>query len=275
MKKDSLFIIIVFAVIFLIVIFFPKIYNMFERENLPKLDNKQEVVEEKRVVDNELLESLHRPLMRSSSYNSNTYYNLNTFKISNMSNQDILYNAFLDIEKINIIDSNEWGSCTNIRKEIGSKKIELRIKNILGKNINYSLENFTVPEDSVSEYKGDWTYNGYTSKFIYNGLCNKVKSSTNYYDLEQFIKAEYNNNDIDVYYYVGFAKVDSNEYTIYKDVNMTIELQKGTFTSLDDLNNIFNSINNKDKNIYKYTFRNTLCSYNEYCVYEGKWVNEL
>lgn len=275
MKKDSIFIIIVFAVIFLIVIFFPKIYSIFEKENLPKLDNKEEVIKEKKVVDNELLESLHRPLMRSSSYNSNTYYNLNTFKISNMSNQDILYNAFLDIEKINIIDSNEYGNCTNIRKEIGSKKLELRIKNILGKNINYSLENFTVPEDSVSEYKGDWTYNGYTSKFIYNGLCNKVKSSTNYYDLEQFIKAEYNNNDIDVYYYVGFAKVDSNEYTIYKDADMTIELQKGTFTSLDGLNNIFNSINNKDKNIYRYTFKNTLCSYNEYCVYEGKWVNEL
>ena len=78
-----------------------------------------------------------------------------------------------------------------------------------------------------------------------------------------------------VYYYVGFAKVVDNNYTIYSDANMTNELTKGTFTTLEDLNTVFKNINKENKKIYKYTFKNTLCSYNEYCLYEGKWITEL
>ena len=43
----------------------------------------------------------------------------------------------------------------------------------------------------------------------------------------------------------------------------------------EELLNTFKSLDKKQKKIYKYTFKNTLCSYDEYCLYEGKWVNEL
>ena len=93
--------------------------------------------------------------------------------------------------------------------------------------------------------------------------------------MEELIKVQYEDDDIVVYYYVGFAKVVGNDYTIYKDAKMTKELSKGTFTSVEELNNLFKSMNKKEKNIYKYIFKDTLCSYNEYCLYEGKWINEL
>jgi len=192
-----------------------------------------------------------------------------------MSNNDILYNAFMDIYEGNMTSSNISGACTNISKEFNKDYMELRIKNILGKNVNYTLDTFYVPEDSNSNYKGTWNYDSANSRFIYNGLCNTKATNTKYYNLEELIKANYEDSDIIVYYYIGFAKIVDNTYVIYNDANMTNEISSGSFTTVDDLNKLFKSINKEDKKIYKYTFKNTLCSYNEYCLYEGKWVNEI
>ena len=274
-KSNNLFIIILFLIILVLVFLIPKIYNFIETQQLPKVESTIDEKETKKEITEDVLETIHYPIMRNSIYDSNTYYSLDTFTIKNMSNNDILYNAFLDIYEGNITSSNITGTCTNTPKEFNEDYIKLRIKNILGKNINYTLDSFNVPEDANSNYKGTWNYDSTNSKFIYNGLCDSKATNTKYYNLEQLISADYEDNDIIVYYYVGFAKVVDNNYVIYKDVNMTNELQKGTFTSLEELNLLFKNIKDKKKNIYKYTFKNTLCSYNEYCLYEGKWVNEF
>lgn len=275
-KKSNIFVIVLLIIIVILVLFFPKIYGYIESLSLPKVegvDTKNE--ETTKTIDDDLLSSLHYPIMRDSIYSKNTYYSLDTFTLKDMSNEDILYNAFIDMYEGNIIDSNVKGSCTNIYKEFNSDYIELRIKNILGKNLKYTLSNFTVPQDSNSNYKGMWTYDSSHNRFIYNGSCDNTNYKEQYYNLEEYIKAEYDKNDVIVYKYVGFAKVENGNYVIYKDAGMAKELKKGTFTSVDDLNNIFKSINKKDKKVYRYTFKNTLCSYNEYCLYEGKWVNGI
>jgi len=275
-KKNNYFIVILFVIILILMFLLPKIYEFIENSKLPKVENieeKEEIKETK--VNEETLESVHFPIMRNSIYDSNTYYSLDKFTIANMSNNDILYNAFMDIYEGNIISSNVKGSCSTVSKQFNVDYMELRIKNILGKNIKYNLESFYVPEDSNSNYKGTWTYDSSYSRFVYNGLCSSKATNTKYYDLEELISAEYEDSDIVVNYYVGFAKVTNNNYVIYSDANMTNEIHSGTFTSLDDLNNIFKSVDKKDKRMYKYTFKNTLCSYNEYCLYEGKWVNEF
>ena len=275
-KNNSLFIIILFAVVIVLVLFLPKIYDFIETEKLPEVEKTEEKEEIKDTnVDEETLKSIHFPIMRNSVYDLNTYYSLDKFTISNMSNNDILYNAFMDIYEGNMTSSNITGSCTNVSKQFNVDYIELRIKNILGKNVKYNLESFYVPEDSTSNYKGTWVYDSSYARFVYNGLCAYKATNTKYYNLEELISAKYEDSDIIVNYYVGFAKVTNNNYVIYSDANMTKEIHNGTFTSLEDLNNIFKSINKKDKKIYKYTFKNTLCSYNEYCLYEGKWVNEV
>lgn len=275
-NNNNIFIIVLFTIILVLVLFMPRIYNFIENKKLPEIENTEnKTSEEEKIVDEEMLESLRFPVMRNSAYDSNTYYSLDTFSISNMSNNDILYNAFLDIYEGNMTSSNTIGNCTNVSKQFNRDYMELRIKNILGKNINYTLDSFYVPEDSTSNYKGIWTYDSSNQRFIYQGLCESKISNTKYYNLEQLIKAEYEDNDIIVYYYVGFAKVVDNNYTIYKDVNMTQELLSGNLNSIDELQSIFEKIDKNSKNIYKYTFKNTLCSYNEYCLYEGKWVNEL
>ena len=275
-KNNNLFLIILFISVVVIVLFLPSIYDFVEKMKLPEVETTdKQGKEENRIISEDVLENIHYPIMRNSIYESNTYYSLDTFKISNMSNNDILYNAFMDMYEGNMSPSGVKGNCNNISKQFNQDYIELRIKNILGKNVNYTLDTFYVPEDTNSNYKGTWTYDRTNSRFVYNGLCNSKMTNTKYYNLEELIKAEYEKDDIVVYYYVGFAKVVNNNYTIYKDANMTIELSNGTFINLDDLNKIFKSINKENKKIYKYTFKNTLCSYDEYCLYEGKWINEL
>lgn len=274
-KNNNLFLIILFVIILVLVFFIPQIYKFIEEQKLPEVEKTETKKEEVKEIDEDVLETIHYPIMRNSIYDSNTYYSLDTFTISNMSNNDILYNAFMDIYEGNIVSSSVKGSCTATPKEFNKDYIELRINNILGKDIKYNLDTFYVPEDTDSNYKGTWKYDSTNSRFIYEGLCNSKSTNTKYYNLEELIKIEYEENDIVVYYYVGFAKVVDNNYTIYKEANMTEELSSGAFTSVEELNNLFKSINKKYKKIYKYTFKNTLCSYNEYCLYEGKWVNEL
>ena len=213
--------------------------------------------------------------MRNSIYDENTYYSLDTFNISNMSNTDILYNAFMDIYEGNITSSNSYSKCSNTPMEFEQNYLELRIKNILGKNVKYNLDSFYVPVDSSSSYKGDWRYDSSNSRYIYDGLCNSNIPDTSYYDLTSFIKAEYDGNDIIVYDYIGFAKIIGNNYKIYSDAKMTNEIANGTLNSTDELNNIFQNLDNSKKRIYKYTFKNTLCSYNDYCLYKGEYINEL
>lgn len=274
-KNKNVFVWVLLGVVLVIVLFMPKIYQLIENKKLPEVEEKvEEKIEHKKEVDKDVLDSLYFPIMRNSKYESNTYYSLDTFKVSNMSNQDILYNAFMHIEEI-VMDSNGVkGTCTTLSKQFDSKYLNFRIKNVLGKNVKYTLSNFYVPEDSNSNYKGNWTYDSVNSRYVYNGICSTKATNITYYNLEQFIKAEYNKNDIIVYYYVGFAKIEGESYTIYSDAKMTNVLSSGKGT-IDQVNELFEQMDNKDKKIYKYTFKNSLCSYNDYCLYEGKWINEL
>ena len=277
-NKNGILIIILLAVVTVLVLFFPKIYKIVKQISMPKIEEKIETeTKEEKEINEEILETVHYPKMRNGIYSPNTYYSKDVFTINDLSNNDILYNAFLDIYEGNMTSYEGIGACTNVSKQFNVDYIKLRIKNILSKNINYSLTDFTIPEGMDTKYPGTWFYDAVNSRYLYKGLCNQNSSNVKYYDLEQLIKLEYaeNQKDIIAYYYVGFAKVEGSNYTIYKDVNMKEELDKGTFTNLENLNQVYKKINNKKKKIYKYTFKNTLCSYNEYCLHEGRWVNEL
>lgn len=279
-NKNMIFIIILLIVVSVTVFFFPKINEYLVNKSMPKIEKTETKKEdEKRVIDEDIIETIHYPLMRTSIYNTNTYYSLDTFKISDMSNTDILLNGFLSIENVMIKSLNRRGTCIANSVAFDTKWIDFRIKNILGKKLNYSYENFYVPEDIDTTYKGNWTYNSSTNQFIYNGLCKSLATSVLYYDLTKLIKLDYadkESNDILATYYVGFAKVEGNNYSIYSDTNMTNLVTSGEIQD-KTINEIFESLDEailNKFNKYQYTFKDNLCSYNEYCLYEGKWLNE-
>lgn len=263
-KENNIFLWVVFGIVVVAVFLLPNAYSLISNLNKPKIEKgTTEKKEEVKVVTDEIIQDIHFPMMRNSKYSNATYYSLDTFKISDMSNADILYSAFKEVEDISINN-----------KTLKSAYIDLRIKNTLGKNVIYKLERFYVPQDSNSKYKGYWNYNASNKTFVHQGGNKNENKSVEYYDLMQKIKAEYDKRDIVIYYYVGFAKVTGNKYTIYSDPKMTNVLKEGTKDNVD-LNKVFESIDNKSKKVYKYTFKDTICSYSEYCLYEGKWINEL
>lgn len=275
-KNGNLFVIILFVLVVILVLLFPKLYNYIEKQKLPEIkDNTSSTSEETEEITDDLLEEVHFPIMRNSIYSSDTYYSLNTFTISDMSNKDILYNAFSNMYSGYITSSKYYSRCSNTPAQFEQKYIELRIKNSLGKNIEYSLESFSVPEDSNSKYNGEWRYDSLNKIFIYDGVCSSKKTDTTYYDLEQLIKREFEQDDLVVYYYVGFAKVVGNSYTIYSDALMQNSITSGTFNDINELNTMFENIDNSLKKKYKYTFRKSLCSYDAYCLYKGEYINEL
>lgn len=273
-NNSAILMIVLLSVAAILVFAFPSIYdyvNKFFMPQIEKIDTEEK--EDKKEIDEDIIETIHYPRMRTSIYNANTYYSLDKFTISDMTNEDILITAFLDVYEGNMTSYNGTGACTNISKQFNKNYLELRINNIISKNINYTLDSFYVPEDSGSNYIGTWNYDSYNGKFTYQGLCNSRVTNIKYYNLEELIKLEYEEDDIVSYHYVGFAKVEGENYIIYKDANMTEVLKEGVFTSLENLNTEFANL--KNKNMYKYTFKNTLCSYGDYCLYEGKWVNEF
>lgn len=276
-SKNGILIIVLLVIVTILVLFFPKIYDLVSSASMPNIESfEPEKKEETKKIDESILETIHYPMMRTSIYDLNTYYSLDKFTVNDLSNNDILLNAFLDIYEGNMT-SYEWtGACTNVSKQFSKDYLELRIKNIIGNKVNYTLTDFYVPEDSSSNYVGTWSFDSYNGRFLYTGLCASNVANTKYYNLEELIKVEYENkNDIAAYYYVGFAKVEGNNYIIYSDAKMTSEITRGAFIDVKNLNEVFKKVDKKNKNIYKYTLKNNLCSYNEYCLYEGKWINEL
>ena len=266
-KNNGVFLIVILFIGAALVFMFPRIREYMDKVTAPKLeDEKEEETITKREVTEEMFEVIHFPLMRNSAYSSFTYYTLDTFKISDMSNGDILLNAFLDLIEDNIVDSGTYGECTNTHKEFKSTYINLKVSDMIGKNTKYTLEDFYVPSDSKSSYPGTWHYNGYT--YYYGGLCSEVDTSVKYYDLEKMIDANYDGDDIVINYYVAFAKVEGDNYTIYSDPKMENAITSGT----GDVKSVFNRLDTSKIRKYQYRFKNTLCTYSEYCLYEGKWI---
>ena len=263
-KEKNTLMWVLFGVAIVLVFLFPNIYSFVSKVTLPNGNKPEEPKkEEVKVVTDEVINEIHVPMMRNSKYNKNTYYSLDTFKSSDLSNSDKLFNAFLKLEKVNI-NNNAFNA----------KYMDLLIDNVLGKNVEYTLDRFYVPIDSNVDYRGYWNYNSYSNIFVYQGGNAGENTGIEYYDLEQRIKAEYEKRDIVIYYYVGFATKEGNNYKIYSDPAMTNVIKEGTLGENDNLNEIFSKIDNKQKRKYKYVFKDTICSYSEYCLYEGKWVNE-
>lgn len=278
MKKNTIIMLLVFISIGVLIFFLPDIYNKVQELTAPKVEKieikkEEEKPKEEITLDSDLVKELTYPIMRNDKYSMDTYYSLDSFTVSNLTNNDILYNAFLDIYEGYFVDHAAVG-CTSNSKEFDASYMVSRIKNIIGKDVKYTLEDFNVPNvNNDTNYIGDWKYDSIADTFVFYGNCNKQNSGTMYYDLSKLYNLETSNNTLFLYHYVGFAKVDGNNYTIYKDINMTEEISNGTISDDSELDNIFNNLDMNNFRTYKYTFKKGLCSYDNYCFYKGEWVN--
>lgn len=280
MKKNTILMLLIFIIVGALIFFLPDIYKKVQEFTAPKVEEIEVKKEEEKqpeviTMDSDLVKELTYPIMRNDKYSIDSYYLFNEFTTDNLNNNDILYNAFLDIYSGYFVDAGSYG-CASNSKEFDASYMVSRIKNIIGKDIKYILEDFIVPNvNRDTNYIGTWKYDDVNNKFIYYGNCDKNNNSTIYYDLSKLYKVNTskNNNALFLYHYVGFAKVDGNSYTIYNDYNMTNEISSGTISDISELDNIFNGLDMNSFKTYKYSFKKGLCSYDNYCFYKGEWVD--
>ncbi len=296
-SKGSIVIMLVsLAVIAITIFLFPHAYRYFlsisKKNDVPESSNSNSSsngpVYEKITVDSKELSTFTYPIMRNSQYEKSSYYEKSSLTMSDFSNNDILYNAFVHVYTGSIAPyegSYSGNACitNDTKKTINSRYLEARIDNLFSTNTKYEHATFTVPSTNKdTEYVGTWVYNPKTKMYVYYGDCTGVKpTNTLYYDLKYIYEANgtSNNTIIDVTYYMGFAEVNNSnkQYTIYSDALMTDVLTTGTLSTSDyekELNEIFKNYlgNTHAAKSYKYTFSSRNCSYQDYCFEKGEWV---
>lgn len=285
-KKNLILLFSIFGLMGLLILFMPQIYSFtqsFENDSKPKHEivNEPEEKVEPITMDSEIISELTYPVMRNDLYSSDSYYQLSSMSVKDMTNNDILYNAFIDLYEGYLKDHSAVG-CTNNSKEFSSSYLESRIKNVIGRNVDYTNETFIVPSsNSNTKYVGEWRYNQSTDSYVYYGSCNIKKKNTMYYDLTKLVKleTENENNVLQLYYYVSFAKIEKNKndytYTIYSDANMEKEIKNGNINNIEEIYTIYEEyLKENSANMYKYTFKKGICTYDNYCFYKGEWVND-
>lgn len=272
MKKGNVILIIVCIVLVTTgIILMPSAYSYLTKLKLnsKKIDvnnnsnNKKEVVKEKITLESDILKDLVYPVMHNDISIKDNYYKLDSINSKSLTNNDILYNAFLQIYNGYIINNNG-----NI--SFSKDYLESRIQNIFGPNTSYNITNFTVPTGSFSDYIGNFIYDSNTKNYVYEKTY--TENNVIYYDLKKIYEVKTpDDNTINTLFYVAFIKVEDGKYTLYSDYNYQDEIGSGTFTTFSDIESI---VDKSAKGKYQYTFRKDICNYDTYCFYEGKWINE-
>lgn len=283
MKKSTyIYLVIIIALMTTLILFLPEIYDkIHSMENKKENNNIQVQVDtngEKKQkegikINEQFLSSLTFPIMRNNKNSLESYYQLDTIDINNFSNNDILYNAFLDIYDGYLVSHSNVG-CTTNSKEFDASYLSSRIRNIIGRDVKYTLEDFTVPNIAFdTEYIGMWKYNAEDNKYIFYGNCHNEDNNTIYYDVKKLQKGETSENNTYVYldYAVYFVKVEGNQYSVYKDANMTNLLLTGVLNG-EDITSI--NVDSNQLKKYRFTFKKGICTYDNYCFYKGEWLND-
>ena len=267
MKRGTVILIITCVVIVVVgIISMPQIYKMLNTSGVDVVENntnkKNTDTKEEINKDSEVVSTLVYPIMHNDISVTDNYYKNDSIKVSDLSNNDILYNAFLNIYPGYINSDNSISFDSNY--------LVSRIENIFGPNTGYSLVDFTVPSGSLSEYTGIFNYDSTTKRYTFNKIDNT--NNIMYYEIKSIYDASSpNDNTITTSFNIAFVKIENNKYTLYKEYNYTDEISSGDYTSMENLENMLETLDTKK---YQYTFRKDTCNYDSYCFYEGKWLNE-
>ena len=239
-------------------------------------------------LNSESVKKLVYPIMRNNPYTSKTYFTKTSFTVGDLSNNDLLYNAFLDVYEGNIgpyMGGYSSDACVDSDKSkvLNASYIDARIENRFTKSVEYEHKTFKVPSTNLdTAYVGTWKYDSKNHQYIYYGNCTPLTATnTRYYDLQVAYDAKglEKNTVIEVYYHIGIAKVDvsTKTYYIYSDANMTQQVLTGELTTKDyakELQEIFEKFikEGQEAGKYKYIFSSSDCSYQSYCFESGEWV---
>lgn len=290
-KSSNVMMIICLLVIVVGVALFPTISSKLtdiknsQRKPTVKIEEEPEKVYEKLTLDSEEIKEIKYPTMHVDNSLKTTYLSKDEVTVSDFSNNDILYNALIDvgIQNINVYKGQYngtycGGNSNNV--SITDMDIKLRINNKFNTKTKYDFKDIIVPLNSTkTNLVGTWKYDSVNNIYVYYGDCNTSRSNILYFDINVPYDVDNSDKNIEayVYNYIVFAQVNtqSKEYIIYSDSNYTNEISRGTLTSNkyeSELTTILSSMNKDNVKKYKYTFSIVDCSYQDYCFIKGEWV---
>lgn len=265
-KKGNIILIVVCIFIIVIgIISMPYIYkkintsgvDIAEKKNNTKKNSVEEITK-----DSDIISTLVYPIMHNDVSIPDNYYKNNSMTVTDFTNNDILYNAFLNIYEGYI---NNDGIVS-----FDSNYLVSRIENIFGPKTGYNLVDFTVPSGSFSNYTGEFKYDSESKRYTLNKVDNI--SNVVYTDVKSIYDASSpNDNTITTSFDVAFIKIENGKYTLYKDYNYTNEISNGEYTNMQSIENMLSTL---ETSKYQYTFKKDTCNYDAYCFTEGKWINE-
>ena len=290
--SSNYFLIFVLLIIIAGIYFIPQITNMIKKDTKskePETEEKKKKKEEEKVEyswDDKIIKDITFPVMRVSPGSDTSYYTLDKMTVANMTNNEILFNAFINVYTGNIgyhqggYDGVFCGSAEQ-QRELNAKYIDARVDNLFTKNTEFTHEDFYVPFTVGSSYYGLWRFNPNTYSYVYYGECNpQGLAGEFYYDIlvPAEIKTSKDGKTAYLTYNMGFAKMIGDEYEIYRDANYTNLLISDTFKTDDqekELEDVFaDYVKDHSVNKYKYTYSKNDCSYADLCYISGEWVNE-
>ena len=289
--SSNIFLILILIVVIGGVYFIPTIQKAISKPKTEKttVEKKKEVTKDPKedyTWDSKLVKNIKLPVMRNDINSSNSYYLNDSMTITSFNNNDILYNAFIDVYPGNIgfysgTYNGFFCGTENQKRELNAKYIDARIKNLFTKNTKYTHTDFYVPLSSGSAYYGLWVYNPNSYSYIYYGECNPQGITGDiYYDILVEDKIETSKDYKTAYltYNIGFAKVLGDRYELYRDPNYTELLMSDTLKTADHETEIKAAFKEflKDHKVdkYKYTYSTKECSYADLCYISGEWVND-
>lgn len=286
--KSSPMLLIVITLLLVGAIFFlPKLYDVLKSDVKQDkiVDKKEEKPEEVEVIEykweDKIVKELTYPIMRNNVHSKDSYYQVDKITMSDFSNNDILYNAFLNVYSGNIATYTEGYAGTycgseETKKTFNAKYIDARIKNLYTKNTEYTHTDFVVPDTADTIYKGLWKYDAALNRYIYYGKCSIVEYTAQmYFDI--LIPKTISNNEagdtINLEYSIAFVKFDNGNYEIYSDPNYENIVLNGVLENNDQSVLEEKVKDNLDEfNTYKYTFSTIDCAYEDFCFVSGEFV---
>lgn len=291
---------VIFGIMAIVVIafifFLPQIKKTVSKDNKPKPISTSNSKEDKKVEIEKLtlksdeVKNAKYPVFHTNSANKNTYLKQDKITVSNLSNNDILYNAFVDVYDGSMkyykgsYDSKYCGANSQ-KVSLDYRYLELRIEGAFSRNTKYVHKDIVIPVNNPkTKYVGVWKYNKKGKYYVYYGNCNQKSSNVLYldinsiYDVDNKLVDEKNKiKEMYLYNYIGFVELNTSNknYIIYSDSSYTKKVSSGTLKTNNyenELKEIVGNIGKDSLNKYEYTYSTSNCPYNEYCFKSGQWV---
>ncbi len=290
-KNNNVLLVVCLLVTVILVALFPTISKTVakaknsQRKPSVKVEKEPEKVYEKLTLNSEEIKNISYPVMHVDNSKKNTYFSLDTLVVSDFSNNDLLYNALIDVgteimkKYVGTYNGNYCGIDSN-RVYISERNIKLRIDNKFNTNTKFEYKDIIVPNNNPkTDMIGIWKHDAENKIYVYYGACNVSKSNVLYFDVSVPYEVDNSDKNIEayVYSYVAFAVVNTNnnQYILYSDADYTKEINRGTLNSNNYEKELKTIVSNMDKNNinkYKYSFSKKNCSYSEYCFIKGEWT---